>query len=132
MTNQEKLNYILTEIKQTPKEGVYKIKECIKDRIDFYSKDINKLENISFEKLKKHSFVSETLYISETKQKQSYKKKLLSKILKLERHLYAPEMNKIHFKNKTVRVPQQTDIYNSIDYIIRVSSINEIKNLITL
>jgi len=36
----------------------------------------------------------------------------------LERHAYAPEMNKLHMNDGTVhKVPQQTTIVDAIDYL---------------
>ena len=128
MTKEEKLKYIIDELKTTPKEGVYKVNECIKERINFYSSNIDKLDNISEENIKKHAFVSEVLSLSEDKEKKSYIKRLTNKVNRLERHLYAPELNKLHFKDgKSVNTPQRTTIEEAINYFIFSNSLYQIK-----
>ena len=128
MTKENKLKYIIEQINSTPKEGIYKVKECIKIKKDIYTEKIGMLDQLTFEQIKKHSFVSEVLSLSERLEKESYIKRLTKKVNRLERHAYAPEMNKLHFKDgKTAIVPQQTTIEHAILHFIFKNSIYQIK-----
>jgi len=131
MTKEEKLKYIIEELKTTPKEGVYKVNECIKEKINFYTLNIDKLDNISEDKILKHAFISEVLSLSEDKEKKSYIKRLKNKVVNLERHLYAPELNKLCFKDgKSVKTPQKTTIEEAINYFIFSNSVYQIKRIL--
>ena len=45
--------------------------------------------------------------------------KLENKVVKLERHVYAPELNCVHLKDSTIiNTPQKTTIEDAIEYII--------------
>jgi len=47
-------------------------------------------------------------------------RKLLGKLTGLERHAYAPELNKLHLKNgTTINTPRCTDIDTAIIYAVR-------------
>ena len=128
MNTQEKLQYILNELKTVPTKGFYKINECIKEKKDFYIERASTLEKITIEQLKNHSFVSETFILSERKEKQSFKARLLKSVKGLERHAYAPEMNKLHFnKGRTFSAPQKTSIEEAIELFINKTSLVGIK-----
>ena len=130
METTTKLNYIIKEINTTPITGIYKAKQCIKERIDFYTNSINKLESISMEQMRKYSFVSEVLTLSENKEKETFTKKVLKQVVSIETHKFAPELNKLHFKNETfVKVPQITTIDEAIVLYIKSNSINQLKAL---
>ena len=48
----------------------------------------------------------------------SWKYQQLKKVVKLERHTNAPELNKLHFNNGSIKpVPQMTDIDNALTYL---------------
>jgi len=131
MTKEEKLKYIIDELNTTPKEGVYKAKQCIKIKKDAYTEKIEMLEKLTFEQIKKHSFVSEVLSLSERLEKESYINRLKNKVNRLERHAYAPEMNKLHFKDgKSVNTPQRTTIEEAINYFIFSNSLYQIKRIL--
>jgi uncharacterized protein (UPF0297 family) len=45
--------------------------------------------------------------------------KIKNKVVKLERNIYAPELNCIHFKDGTIKkTPQKTTINEAIEYIV--------------
>ena len=129
-TTQIKLDHIISEINTTPINGIYKAKQCIKEKIDFYTNSINKLESISMEQIRKYSFVSEVLILSENKEKETFINKVLKQVVSIETHKFAPELNKLHFKNETfVKVPQITTIDEAIAQYIKGNSINQLKAL---
>ena len=134
-TVEEKLNYIKNEIKNTPKNGIYKIEEIKKEVLDFYINKKEMLENVSFENLKNYSFVSEILKKSELKEKLSFTKNILDRVYRLETHSFAPELNRLNFINNKgviieVKTPQKTTIDESVCYLIESFSLIQIKDLI--
>ena len=55
--------------------------------------------------------------------------KINTHILKLEKHLYAPELNKVHLiDGKVLKVPYMTTISNAINYC-KNHHINYFKNI---
>lgn len=134
-TIEEKLNYIKNEIKTAPKTGIYKIKETSKEVLDFYTNKKEVLEKVSFEQLKKYSFVSEILIKCESKEKLSFTKNILDRVYRLETHSFAPELNRLNFINNKgviieVKTPQKTTIDESVCYLIESFSLIQIKDLI--
>jgi len=135
MNTTEKLNYILKELKTVPIENIYKAKECIKEKEGFYIGSIDKLEKISLDQLKKYSFVSEVLNLSELKEKLSYTKKILNRVYRLECHKYAPELNKLNFIDKSnslieFKVQRVINITDAVSLFIKLSSLKQIKDLV--
>lgn len=58
------------------------------------------------------------------------RKLILSKVVGLERHKYAPELNELHFKSgKTIRVRYCTTLNEAISTIIDNLSDSEIEKL---
>ncbi len=115
---------------RTSIQGVYKFKETKKEVIDFYTKNESKLDSIKKETFNNYSFLTEVLQKCELKEKQSFNKKIFKKVIKLEVHRYAPELNKLHlFNNNTINTPKCTNIENAIAYVIKAFSINQLKNI---
>jgi hypothetical protein len=124
----EKLNYIIKEINNIRPFNKF-ISQAIQERKQFYKDTSERLENISIEKIKKHCFLSEVLEQSENLEKQNLALKLLDKVVRLETHQNAPELNKIHFKNHHINVPQAKTIAEAIAQIIQNNTINSLKLL---
>jgi hypothetical protein len=124
----EKLNYILNEISTITESNRY-VKKAKKFKSDSYSEQINKLDLVSLEKVKKHSFVSEVMRYAEHLEKQRFLPILTKAVIKLERHLYAPELNCLHFKRKTINTPQKTTIADAINCIIQNNTISQLYNI---
>ena len=122
---------IKQELKDLPVTGVYKAKEIKREIIEFYSKNLERLEAVPEEQFLKHSFVTEALKKSELREKQSYKKRLLKITKGLQRHLYAPELNEIKtVKGNFYKTPQKTELEKAIDYLIMNSSVTKIKQIV--
>lgn len=124
----EKLNYIIQELNRVNKYNKFVI-EAVNERKKFYSNSLDKLENIPFEKIKNFSFISEALRKAEDLEKLNFAPKILDKVIKLETHQYSPELNKLHFKNHFVQVPQVTTIAEAITQIIKSNSITSLNKL---
>ena len=67
----EKLNFILNEINSIKDSSRY-IKKAKKFKSDSYSNQINKLDSVTLEQVKKHSFVSEVYRYAEHLEKQRF------------------------------------------------------------
>ena len=127
----QKLTLIIEKINQVDESNKF-IKQAKKAKIQAYSKAIDKVNEIDIEIIKNHNFESEVLGLSIFLEKQDFfKKHLEKKIEKLERHLYSPEQNKLHFTNgKTLNASQQTSIESAKNYIVQAYSLNQLENLI--
>lgn len=124
----EKLNYILNEITKAKDLNRF-TKEAKKFKSVFYTQSIDKLDNLNIEAIKKHNFISEVYFYAENLQKKSFIPKLLKKVNCLETHKFAPELNTLHFKNRSVRTSQKTSIAAALELIIKNNSIEGLKKL---
>lgn len=120
-----KLEYIIKEINNVRPINKF-ISQAIQERKQFYTDTAERLESIPIEKIEKHCFLSEVLQQAENLEKQNFAPKLLDKITKLETHQNAPELNKVHFRNHHINVPQAKTIAEAIAQIIQNSSINSL------
>ena len=125
----QKINYILNEIKSVKNYSDH-FKKAKQFKTDFYLENIDKLKNLSLDKIKKHSFTSEVLSYGEMLEKQVFIPKFYKKVVKLEKHTYAPEMNKLHFKNSFISVPGKTNIEDALSVVINNNSLQSLKKLI--
>lgn len=127
----ENLEYIIHELKQAPSTGIFKVKETKKEMLNFYTKEKERLEKVPIEEMRKYSFISELLQKCEQKEKASKTKQVLNRVKGLERHEYAPEMNKLVFNNDEVfSVPQIKTIEKAVEVFINKSSLSQIKKII--
>lgn len=116
-TISEKLDYINIEIKNTNinllgnfNTYLNKAKEIKKD---YYYKNRLKLKNLDSKLILKHSFASEVLSLAEKLEKVDLIKKIIkTKKISLERHTYAPELNKVKINNTTIEAPNVVTIYD--------------------
>ena len=123
-----KLEYINKEIESLKPFNKY-MKQAIKERKQFYKDKASLLEAITLENIKKYSFRAEVLKRAEVLEKLNFAPKLLDKVIKLETHQNAPELNRLHFRNHHINVPQAKTIAEAIAQIIQNSSINSLKLL---
>jgi len=125
----DKLKYIINELNSIKASNKY-IFEAIIERKQYYNDTAEQLENIPFETIKRYCFLSEVLRKAEILEKQKFIPKLLDKVVRLETHQFAPELNKIHFKNHHINVPQATTITDAITQIISNTSLTTLNGLI--
>lgn len=124
----EKLKYIQSELDKIKPFNKY-MKQAVKERKQFYTDTAERLEAISIEKIEKHCFLAEVLREAEKLEKLNFAPKLLDKVTKLETHQNAPELNRLHFKNHHINVPQAKTIAEAIAQIINNNSITSIIKL---
>lgn len=118
-TISEKLDYINKEIKNTNVNllGDFNIhlKNAKEIKYAFYFNSRNKLKNIDSKTLLKHNFQAEILSLAELLEKKVIINKILKiRNIKIERHKFAPELNKVTINKKTFNAPYVIDIDKEI------------------
>lgn len=124
-------NLIVTEINNI-KGGNKFIKQAKKDRLLYYSNMLDNVNDLPIETVQKFNFGAEVLNISLEFEKLSYFMKYKYKhIDKLETHLYAPELNKIHFRGNLINIktPYITTIEKAIHHVVKSQSLEQIKSI---
>ena len=115
----EKLDYINKEIKNTNVNLLGDFNTHLKNakeiKYKFYSNNRNKLKNIDAKILLKHNFQAEILSLAELLEKKVAINKILKlKNIKLDKHKFAPELNKVKINNKTISSPYVINIDKEI------------------
>lgn len=123
-----KLKYIINELNNIKPSNKY-VSEAIKERVKYYNDTAHILENVTDEQILKFCFLSEVLRKAEILEKQKFYKILIDKAVKLERHEYAPELNKLHFKRRKIDTPKATTITDAISQIITTNSLTCLNGL---
>lgn len=123
-----KLKYIINELNNIKPSNRY-VSEAIKERVKYYNDTAHMLENVTDEQILKFCFLSEVLRKAEILEKQKFYKILIDKAVKLERHEYAPELNKLHFKRRKIDTPKATTITDAISQIITTNSLTCLNGL---
>lgn len=123
-----KLKYIINELNNIKPSNKY-VSEAIKERVKYYNDTAHMLENVTDEQILKFCFLSEVLRKAEILEKQKFYKILIDKAVKLERHEYAPELNKLHFKRRKIDTPKATTITDAISQIITTNSLTCLNGL---
>lgn len=119
---------LISEIKETNKN----IKKAKTEKIKFYENLEDRVNALSWDRIKDHDFNSEIIGASLTIQKLDYFKTYKYKLMdKLETHRYSPEQNRLYFRNGTsyISVPNKTEIYSAISHIITTQSFDQIKSI---
>jgi len=118
-TISEKLDYINKEIKNTNVNllgdfhiHLNKAKEI---KYKFYYNSRNKLKNIDSKILLKHNFQAEILSLAELLEKKVVINKIINtKKIKIEKHKFAPELNKVIINKNTFDAPYVINIDKEI------------------
>lgn len=120
-TISEKLDYIIKEINLTP-NYIKQIKEAKREKIEYYNSNKLELKNIDSKKILKHNFQAEVIARAEQIEKlETFEALYDNDIIGLEKHIFAPELNKLLISNhpQTIEIPtpQQTTISEAKKYI---------------
>jgi len=118
-TISEKLDYINKEIKNTNVNllGDFNIhlNNAKEIKYKFYYNSRNKLKNIASKILLKHNFQAEIISLAELLEKKVIINKILkTKKIKLKRHKFAPEINKVTIGKNTFNAPYVINIDKEI------------------
>lgn len=130
-TISEKIDYINIEIKNTNVNLIGNFNNYLnkakKIKKEYYNKNKLKLKNISGEKLLKHNFQSEIISLAEKLEKVDLIKKIIkNKKIILERHAYAPEINKAKINNFTIDAPNVVSVYDEPSISQRLQNCNAV------
>jgi hypothetical protein len=105
------------------------INEAKKQRLEYYQHNLDRVNIIDTDFIQKYDFTNEVLNLSFYLEKLHYINKSLLKHISLERHVYAPELNKILIFNKQISAPKIADINAAVLFLINNFSIELIKQI---
>jgi len=110
----EKLKYILDQVNSVAEDSEF-IKQAKKNRIKFYTRKANLLSEISMFKIYSFSFQDEIIRDSQQIEKVKLIQKFLnSQNIRLERHSFAPELNKVYFNKRIINTPHVAEIEKEV------------------
>lgn len=129
-TQISKIDIIISKINKVNCSGTFGKKAKL-NRIEFYKDNISKLDNITFEQIEKFNFTAEVANLAYELKKLSYiNKHIYKKIKGIEVHTYAPELNKIVFKNNIeIKAPQIKDIESAIKFLCTNFSFEQLQKI---
>ncbi len=115
----EKLDYINKEIKNTNVNLIGNFNTHLKNakeiKIKYYYNSRLKLKNIDAKILLKHDFQREIISLAELLEKKVLINKIIStKKIKIEKHKFAPELNKVKINKSTIEAPNVVSIENIV------------------
>ena len=105
------------------------INKAKKQRLEFYYENLARVNSLDAQYINNYNFENEVLNLSFQLEKLNYINKSLLKNISIERHLYAPELNKILIFNKEIKAPQITDISAAVKFLINNFSIESLKQI---
>jgi hypothetical protein len=105
------------------------IENAKKIKVEFYGSNIERLEALPIEKIESYNFAPEVLRLSFELEKLTYIEKNLWDHIKIERHAYAPELNKILIKGSYIMAPQVDNMEKAIKFLCENWSIERLKEL---
>jgi hypothetical protein len=105
------------------------IENAKKIKVEFYGSNIERLEALPIEKIESYNFAPEVLRLSFELEKLTYIEKNLWDHIKIERHAYAPELNKILIKGSYIKAPQVDNMEKAIKFLCENWSIERLKEL---
>lgn len=105
------------------------INKAKKQRLAFYYENLESVNNLDAQYINNYNFENEVLNLSFQLEKLNYINKSLLKHISLERHAYAPELNKIIIFNKQISAPKIADINAAVLFLINNFSIELIKQI---
>lgn len=103
-TIEQKLNYIIEQINETPNVAPH-INTSKIERIKYYRDSAWRLDAMSPELIKKFDFQREVITKAENLEKVYFAERLIHFCTGVEVHNYAPELNTAHFCNYTIKTP---------------------------
>jgi hypothetical protein len=130
MDNLQKLAFIKASITKTNCNNKF-AKKAKQNRIKYYTENVDKLIQINIEKIQSHNFNIEVIEHAFNLEKLNYiDKKVFNKIKCIEVHKYAPELNKIIFKNNTeIKAPQVINMEQATLFLLNRLSLEQLKEI---
>ena len=148
-TIKQKLDYILNEINEVQNYNLH-TRNAKEIKIEYYKSSKNKLKDILPSVLLSHDFSGEVIRLGELLEKKEIINKIIAtKKIKLVRHKFAPELNKLQVigKEKNIilapnvikiseRVTPYEELMNhkakNVKQFLSIQSINYLNNLLIL
>ena len=131
-TISEKLDYINLEIKNTNVNLVGNFSTHLNNakgiKKKYYNNNKLKLKNIDSKLLLKHNFQREILILAELLEKKQTINKIIKKYsIKIERNVYAPELNKTYLTNKN-KETKEIETPNVVEINKAISTYKKLEN----
>lgn len=125
----DRLEYIKGELRTAP-SGLFNVTKNKKELLEFYSSKIEELNKVDEGKFLNHCFVRELIGRCEKDERRSYMRRIKEKIIKLERHQYAPELNCVHTKAGVYKVPGVKTLDKAVETIIYKQSLTTLNKIV--
>ena len=130
-TISEKLDYINKEIKNTNVNLMGDFNSHLNNakeiKIKYYYSSRIKLKNIDSKILLKHNFQKEIISLAELLEKKVVINKIIStKNIRLERHKFAPELNKVKINKTIFEAPHVVTIDDIVSTMQKIQNCNAI------
>jgi len=127
----EKLDYINKEIKNTNVNLIGNFNTHLKNakeiKIKYYYSSRLKLKNIDSKIILKHNFQKEIISLAELLEKKVVINKIINtKNIRLERHKYAPELNKVKINKTIFKTPHVVAIDDIVSTMQKIQNCNAI------
>lgn len=128
-TISEKLDYINKEIKNTNVSLIGNFNTHLNNakeiKYKFYYNSRNKLKNIDSKTLLKHNFKKEIISLAQLIEKKVVINNIINtKNIKLERHKFAPELNKVKINKTILEAPHVVTIDNIVSTMQKIQNCN--------
>jgi len=117
----EKINFVYSTHKF--------INKAKKLRLAYYSENCERLSKLNIDLIKGHDFNVEILKFSFELEKLEYVNRKLKKHLCIERHVFAPELNKILIFDQEIKAPGITEIKEALKFLVDYFSIESLKQI---
>jgi hypothetical protein len=101
-------------------------------RIEYYSDIQDRLENLSIDRIEGFNFNIEVLNLAFDLEKLDFIEKKLWKLIGIERHAYAPELNKILINGLEIKAPKVNSMETAVKFLSNnwsLESLNQLKKL---
>lgn len=116
-TTRQKLDYILKEINSVQNHNAH-VKNAKEIKVKYYKLSKDQLKNTPPSKILNHSFAGEVLWLGEQLEKKVIINKIIAtKKIALERHKYAPELNKVTIigaQRNEIKAPHVVEIDKNV------------------
>lgn len=124
----ENLHLVTEKIKAVKASHKF-INKAKKLRLAYYSEKCEELSYLSTDTILSHNFEKELLDYSNELEKTEFVNRKLKKHINLERHMYAPELNKIHIFSTEIKAAKITEISEAIQYLVRFYSLSDLQRM---
>jgi hypothetical protein len=98
-------------------------------RIEYYSDIQDRIENLPLDRIEGFNFNIEVLNLAFELEKLDFIKTKLWKLIVIERHTYAPELNKILINGLEIKAPRVDNMENALKFLCNNWSIERLKQL---